>query len=359
MAVSSYMLSFLAVRSATQPGQFSQQYAGPWLVWEPGDWRPAAGTSATLVSNTNKTPGVGDALCFQLAAAKQVSVGRDSGCDVVVNDATVSRHHVTLMATPFGFDLGAGTPGEVRATVRRLVGWALASGVVLGGVLAGVAPWLGYVFSSDAGVIAAVPVGAWVVAGTMPLGALVFVLDGVLIGAADGRYLALAGLVNLLVYVPLLWWAAQTPAEAGAPAAVLAIQLAKDLEKFGLYFLEDPFSPEDIGYFEKLRAQTSTPIAMGELFNNPNEWVGLVSKQLIDFIRIHVSQVGGLTMARKVAALRATKCDVVAAGNIGCMMQIRSAADAPPVVHTIELLDWATGGSPPPILTDHRSRETE
>jgi mannonate dehydratase len=84
---------------------------------------------------------------------------------------------------------------------------------------------------------------------------------------------------------------------------ILAMQLAKDLEKFNLFFLEDPFSPEDVGYFEKLRPQTSTPIAMGELFNNPNEWVGLVSNRLIDFIRIHISQVGGLTMARKVATL--------------------------------------------------------
>lgn len=84
---------------------------------------------------------------------------------------------------------------------------------------------------------------------------------------------------------------------------ILAIQLAKDLEKFNLFFLEDPFSPEDVGYFEKLRAQTSTPIAMGELFNNPNEFVGLISNRLIDFIRIHISQIGGLTMARKVASL--------------------------------------------------------
>lgn len=84
---------------------------------------------------------------------------------------------------------------------------------------------------------------------------------------------------------------------------IMAIQLAKDLEQFKLYFLEDPLSPEDVNYFEKLRAQTSTPIAMGELFNNPNEWVGIISKQQIDFIRIHLSQVGGLTMARKVAAL--------------------------------------------------------
>src|SRR5262245_15056926 len=84
---------------------------------------------------------------------------------------------------------------------------------------------------------------------------------------------------------------------------ILAIQLAKDLEPFKLFFLEDPFSPEDVGYFETLRRQTSTPIAMGELFNNPNEWVGLISNRLIDFIRIHISQVGGLTMARKIAAL--------------------------------------------------------
>jgi mannonate dehydratase len=84
---------------------------------------------------------------------------------------------------------------------------------------------------------------------------------------------------------------------------ILAIQLCKDLEPYHLFFLEDPFSPEDVGYFEILRKQTSTPLAMGELFNNPNEWLGLVSGRLIDFIRVHISQVGGLTMARKMAAL--------------------------------------------------------
>lgn len=84
---------------------------------------------------------------------------------------------------------------------------------------------------------------------------------------------------------------------------ILAMQLARDLEPYKLFFLEDPFSPEDVGYFEHLRRQTSTPIAMGELFNNPNEWLSLVSNRLIDFIRIHISQVGGLSMAKKVAAL--------------------------------------------------------
>jgi mannonate dehydratase len=84
---------------------------------------------------------------------------------------------------------------------------------------------------------------------------------------------------------------------------VLALKLCKDLEPYHPFFIEDPFSPEDIGYFEKLRALTATPIAMGELFNSPHEFVGLISNRLIDFIRIHISQIGGLTPARKVAAL--------------------------------------------------------
>jgi mannonate dehydratase len=83
---------------------------------------------------------------------------------------------------------------------------------------------------------------------------------------------------------------------------ILAIQLAKDLEPYRPFFLEDPFSPEDVGYFERLRGLTSTPIAMGELFNNPNEFVPLVASRLIDFIRVHLSQIGGLSPARKLAA---------------------------------------------------------
>jgi mannonate dehydratase len=84
---------------------------------------------------------------------------------------------------------------------------------------------------------------------------------------------------------------------------VLAIRLARELEPYHLFFLEDPLSPEDVGYFAQLRQQTTTPIAMGELFNNPNEWVPLVTGRLIDFLRLHLSQVGGLTPARKAAAL--------------------------------------------------------
>jgi mannonate dehydratase len=84
---------------------------------------------------------------------------------------------------------------------------------------------------------------------------------------------------------------------------ILGMQLVKDVEPFRPYFIEDPFSPEDIGYFEHLRKLTTTPIAMGELFNSRHEWMDLVTRRLIDFIRVHISQVGGLTMARKMAAM--------------------------------------------------------
>jgi len=82
-----------------------------------------------------------------------------------------------------------------------------------------------------------------------------------------------------------------------------AIQFCKDVEQFRLFFFEDPLSPEDIGYFRLIRNQSSVPIAMGELFNSPHEWNPLISERLIDYMRMHVTQMGGLTPARKVAAM--------------------------------------------------------
>jgi len=57
--------------------------------------------------------------------------------------------------------------------------------------------------------------------------------------------------------------------------------------------------------------------------------------------------------SRKVSSLQAKNPDVIAAGNIGCMMQIGSVAGVP-VVHSVELLDWATGGPKPPAITEFR-----
>ena len=81
-----------------------------------------------------------------------------------------------------------------------------------------------------------------------------------------------------------------------------SLVLAKALEPYRLFFLEDLFAPEDVQWFQTVRQQTSTPLAMGELFVNRNEWMPLVSNRWIDFIRIHISAIGGLSLARKVAA---------------------------------------------------------
>ena len=82
-------------------------------------------------------------------------------------------------------------------------------------------------------------------------------------------------------------------------APVEAIQLAKELEPFKLFFLEDPIPLEQLEWFRRMREQTSIPLAEGELFNNCHEWKRLISEQLIDFIRVHITQVGGITPARK------------------------------------------------------------
>ncbi|MDA1138850.1 MAG: mandelate racemase [Planctomycetota bacterium] len=82
-----------------------------------------------------------------------------------------------------------------------------------------------------------------------------------------------------------------------------AVILAKLLEPFRLFFVEDILPPEHIQWFRKIREQCTTPQAMGELFVNPNEWMPLVTERLIDFARVRVSKGAGITQCRKIAVL--------------------------------------------------------
>jgi len=82
-----------------------------------------------------------------------------------------------------------------------------------------------------------------------------------------------------------------------------AINLIKELEPYHPFFIEDPFSPENMEWFKQLRTTTSVPIAMGELFNNINEFKMPMVNQWFDYIRVHVSQIGGITPAMKIARL--------------------------------------------------------
>jgi mannonate dehydratase len=78
-----------------------------------------------------------------------------------------------------------------------------------------------------------------------------------------------------------------------------AIRFAQALEPFDLFFLEDAIALEDSEWIRQLRDKTSIPLAQGELFNHPFEWRSLIAERLIDFIRVHLSQVGGITPGRK------------------------------------------------------------
>lgn len=82
-----------------------------------------------------------------------------------------------------------------------------------------------------------------------------------------------------------------------------AINMIKKLEDYNPFFIEDPFSPENMEWFKQLRMSTSVPIAMGELFNNINEFKMPMVNQWFDYIRVHVSQIGGITPAMKIARL--------------------------------------------------------
>ncbi|MEK8026003.1 enolase C-terminal domain-like protein [Pseudaquabacterium rugosum] len=85
-----------------------------------------------------------------------------------------------------------------------------------------------------------------------------------------------------------------------------AIRLAKLLEPHELFFLEDAIPLEQGDWLRRLREQTRTPLAQGELFNHPLEWRTLLTERLIDFIRVHPSQLGGITPTRKLQLVAET-----------------------------------------------------
>ncbi|WP_053387570.1 MATE family efflux transporter [Leucobacter japonicus] len=118
-----------------------------------------------------------------------------------------------------GDALGASNASRARAVVRRIMFWGVGCGVVIGGVLALSSPVIGRVFTDDPSVIAILPAAMLVLGVSLPLGGYVFVLDGVLMGAGDARYLAWTSLVNLATYLPILW-ALTVLVPSGTPALI-------------------------------------------------------------------------------------------------------------------------------------------
>ena len=117
-----------------------------------------------------------------------------------------------------------------------------------------------------------------------------------------------------------------------------AVQFCKEAEQYRMFFIEDPLSPEDLDYFKQIRQNCATPIAMGELFNSPHEWQPLIEGRLIDYIRVHVSQTGGFSPARKIAIL---------AEQFGVKTAWHGPGDVSPVGHmanvTLDLVSYNFG----------------
>ena len=129
-----------------------------------------------------------------------------------------------------GKELGAANEQRARLLTRTMCRWGVYFGLVTGAVLAVAAPFAGALFTTDESVRQATMVGIWILAASQPLCGLVFVLDGVLIGAGDARYLAVVGMINLVVYLPMLY--AVTRFEHGGVSAVAWIWVA-----FGIGFM--------------------------------------------------------------------------------------------------------------------------
>jgi putative MATE family efflux protein len=159
-----------------------------------------------------------------LRAALLITVG---AATLGGTDATAAYHVVFTLLTMLSFSLdalaiaaqaligealGAADSVRARAVMRRTLAWGTVMSAVLAVVLALLSPVIGYVFTTDPGVLAALPRALLVVALSLPLSGAVFVLDGVLMGAGDVRYLAWTSVVNLLMYAPAVLWVWATTA---------------------------------------------------------------------------------------------------------------------------------------------------
>ena len=130
-----------------------------------------------------------------------------------------------------GKGLGAGDTGEVQRTLARTVAWGAWFGVIVGAVIGALSGVIGLLFTGDPALAALIQPALLVLAVAQPLCGVVFVLDGVLIGAGDAKYLAFAGVLNLVPFVPALVILAVLGVSGAAGLAWLSVAF------FGVYML--------------------------------------------------------------------------------------------------------------------------
>ncbi len=193
-------------------------------------------------------------LWLRIALLATIAVGAAKG-DVALATLQITFNLWNLLALALdavaiaaqaltGHALGAGDAAAARALTRRMLLWGCTAGLVSGVALAAVSPVIGRLFSPDPAVIAAVTTTTLILAAGQLVSGWVFVLDGVLLGAGDGRYLAWSGLLNLVSYAPALVLVA-VAAPIGEPGirwlwiAYIAVYMSSRAMTLGLRYRSD------------------------------------------------------------------------------------------------------------------------
>ena len=172
----------------TRAGMIANTKVGSWLMLRTASMRIAFLITVWVATDLGDT----------ILAAHQLIMTIYSTLAFVLDALAIAAQAM------IGKELGAGRT-KVAATLNKtMMRWGVYFGIFTGVLLGLTAPLIAPLFSPDPGVQEAFTVGMWVLAIAQPVAGLVFVLDGVLIGAGDARYLALAGVINLLIYVPAL-----------------------------------------------------------------------------------------------------------------------------------------------------------
>ncbi len=175
------------------------------------------------------------ALLFTVFVATGIGTDELAGYQVVFTLFSTAAFALDALAIAaqalVGRGLGEQDPAFVRRVLRRTTAWGVWFGVIVGLVIGVLSPWIGLVFTGDPALARLIVPALIVLAVAQPMSAVVFVLDGVLIGAGDARYLAIVGLLNLIPTIPALALVAISGVSGSAGLAWLALCF------FGVYML--------------------------------------------------------------------------------------------------------------------------
>ena len=156
-----------------------------------------------------RTLGLRAALLSTVLAATSHGTAATAGYQVIFTVFSTAAFALDALAIAaqalVGEALGARDAARAKLIVRRCVFWGVSCGAAIGALLAATSPVIGRVFTGDAAVLDILPLAVLTLGVSLPLGGFVFVLDGVLMGAGDAKYLGLTSLVNLACYLPVLW----------------------------------------------------------------------------------------------------------------------------------------------------------